>query len=283
MADDSGVKALCDLLGKLRQMSQSQKIEIVKQTIHLPVTMPDINSREEIVGIRLGKDIEHVLPSELALLSDPDTELLFDLKFVESRLMCFEMQGVQHSSREIEVEAEQQVSEEDEQGPVIICIDTSGSMHGMPENIAKAVTLFIATRAKEQQRDCYLINFSTAIESLDLSGGYTLKTLLTFLHRSFHGGTDVTPAIEHGLDVMTQDEYQNADMLIISDFVMSDLPKNTLAAIDDHRGNGSRFYSLCIGDQFMTERLEMLFDREWIFNPRKSSILELKKFQESLL
>jgi uncharacterized protein with von Willebrand factor type A (vWA) domain len=47
---------------------------------------------EEIVGVRLGRDLEHLVPSELALLADPDTALLFDLKYVEARLMCFDMQ-----------------------------------------------------------------------------------------------------------------------------------------------------------------------------------------------
>lgn len=42
----------------------------------------------------MGRDIEHIA-AQLALLADPETSILFDLKYVESRLMCFDMQGIQ--------------------------------------------------------------------------------------------------------------------------------------------------------------------------------------------
>lgn len=95
MANDPGVRSLCDLLGKLRQLELSERIERAQVRYTQDIELPDINSREEIIGIRLGRDIEHVLPSELALLADPETSILFDLKYVESRLMCFDMQGIQ--------------------------------------------------------------------------------------------------------------------------------------------------------------------------------------------
>jgi len=75
--------------GKLRDVELSGRIESVKIARNVEVYTPDINSREEIVGLKLGRDLEHAIPSELALLSDPDASLFFDLKYVESRLMCF--------------------------------------------------------------------------------------------------------------------------------------------------------------------------------------------------
>ncbi|MCW7552636.1 VWA domain-containing protein [Endozoicomonas gorgoniicola] len=283
LSEDKGVKELCELLGKVRQISLSEKVEMAKTVVSVPVTIPDVNSREEIIGIKLGKDIEHLLPSELALLSDSDTAMLFDLKYIESRLMCFDMQGMQSHNKEVEIEEEQQVNEEEKMGPIVICVDTSGSMHGSPETIAKAVTLYMATVANQNKRACYLINFSTAIETLDLSAGYNLQTLLAFLQKSFHGGTDVEPAISHGLGIMESDEYRNADMLIISDFVMSSLSSEMLETIEKQRLDGNRFYSLCIGNEFMSNRLRSHFDREWIYNPSSSTIRELIGFQTGLL
>ena len=283
LSKDQGVKELCELLGKVRQAALSEKIETAKTVVSTPAIIPDANSREEIIGIRLGRDIEHLLPSELSLLSDPDTATLFDLKYVESRLMCFDMQGIQSESTEVEIEEEQQVTEEDKMGPIVICVDTSGSMHGSPEIIAKAVTLYLATTARQKKRACYLINFSTGIETLDLSDGYSLKTLLSFLKKSFHGGTDVAPAIAHGLGVMEGDNYENADMLIISDFVMSSLSEDMLNAVENQRASGNRFYSLCIGNEFMSNRLKTHFDREWVYNPASASIQELISFQKGII
>lgn len=65
LANDPGVRSLCDLLGKLRQLELSERIERAQVRYTQDIELPDINSREEIIGIRLGRDIEHVLPSEL--------------------------------------------------------------------------------------------------------------------------------------------------------------------------------------------------------------------------
>lgn len=282
IANNEGVRELCELLGKLRQISHSEEIELVERTLNYERSEIDVDSTEEIIGIRLGKDLEHILPSELALLSDPETSILFDLKFTENRLMCFDLIGMQSLTEETTVTEEQSIEIEDEKGPIVICVDTSGSMHGSPETIAKAITLFISSEARKDDRNCYLINFSTSIETLDLSDGYSFRTLLNFLHKSFHGGTDVAPAIHHGIEVMKKDDYKNADMLILSDFIMADLPEKTTQAIETLKADGNRFYSLCIGEAFMTHRLKEIFDQEWVYNPYTTEISELLNYQNQL-
>lgn len=282
LSNDAGVKALCDLLGKLRQIELSERVEQVS-TVHIQkVWQPDPNSREEIVGVRLGRDLEHALPSELALLADSDTSILFDLKYLESRLMCFDMRGLQLVSEQSECVIEQRTSEKDKMGPMVICIDTSGSMHGMPETIAKAVTLYIATKARTQKRECYLINFSTNIETLDLGLENGMKSLMQFLQMSFHGGTDVAPALKHALDTMQREQYAKADLLVISDFVMGHLPSKLLHDIEAQRFHGNRFYSLVINEGFHAQEVRSLFDQEWIYDPYSSQITELLAFEKRI-
>lgn len=278
LSEDEGTKQLCDLLGSLRQIQLSEKIERVKVSRTREVRLPDINSKEEIVGIRLGRDLEHALPSELALLSDPETALLFDLKFIEARLMCFDMRGVQRSIETYDVEVDQAVQEQEQLGPMIICVDTSGSMQGMPETIAKAVTLFMVRRAKDQKRDCFLINFSSNLSIIDLGHKFSMDTLIRFLSMSFHGGTDVAPALNHALKVMDTDNYKNADLLMISDFIMGHLDSDIHKKIEQRRGLGNRFYSLVINNSYMEKRMKTLFDHEWIFDPATSEIHELNHF-----
>lgn len=282
LSEDPGVRSLCDLLGKIRQIELSERIEKVKVSRAEDIYLPDINSREEIVGIRLGRDLEHALPGELALLADPDTAMLFDLKFVESRLMCFDMHGIQKLQRHVVTEEERACKEADRQGPMVICIDTSGSMNGTPETVAKAVSLFMAMKAREQKRPCYLINFSTEIDSLDLASDFGMEALMQFLQMSFHGGTDVAPAMSHALEVMQDDDYENADLLIVSDFVMSGLPAGLLEKIESQRAHGNKFYSLVVGDCFMTHRLKSVFDHEWVYDPASSHVHELIGFQQRL-
>lgn len=283
LAQDEGVKSLCDLLGKIRQMELSERLERGKFFRDVEIRLPDIHSREEIIGVKLGRDLEHVLPGELALLSDPETALLFDLKYVESRLMSFEMQGMQAQLIQEEIEEDSHIQDVAKQGPMIICIDTSGSMHGAPETIAKAISLYMATKAKEQKRACYLISFSTDIETLELTADNGMSTLLDFLRKSFHGGTDVAPAISHALDVMVEENYEKADLLIVSDFIMADLPDNMLARIEAQRSNGNKFYSLVVDSCFMERRLNTIFDQEWVYNPQTSGIHELMNFKKKIM
>ena len=282
ISKDEGVKELCDMLGRLRRAEKTTRQELVKNLLTVTEYVPDINSREEIVGVYLGKDIEHALPQEIALLSDDDTSVLFDMKFVEGRLMCFEMEGTQTSSYEVEEEYTTEVEEEEKLGPIIICVDTSGSMQGSPETIAKAVTLFMATRAISQKRDCLLINFSTGIETLDLSGQIGMTKVIEFLQRSFHGGTDVGPALAHALNMMNDAKYSQSDLLVISDFMMDSLPEPLYEKISDAKANKNRFYSLSIGDLFLSERLQEIFDNEWIYNPSNSSISSIQNIVRSI-
>ncbi|MFY0700387.1 MAG: VWA domain-containing protein [Bermanella sp.] len=276
--NDEGAQAICEKLGRLNEVEVSENIERVSVQHTIQKWVPDVNSREEIVGIKLGRDIEHALPSELALLSDAETSLLFDLKFVEGQLMSYDLQGLQQVEETVEREEDQSIEEVEEKGPMILCIDTSGSMHGEPENIAKAMALFLANKARQQDRACYLINFSTGIETLDLSGSGGLSSLIRFLSSSFHGGTDAAPALRHALSMMREQEYEKSDVLMISDFVMGGLPNDLMGGIENKRLAGNQFYSLVVGSCFMSNRLETLFDYEWVYNPSNSSITDLVNF-----
>lgn len=282
LENDEGVKRLCELLGRIRHAEARERLESVKVNHNVEIPTPNSNSKEEIIGIKLGNDIENTIPSELALLSDPDTSLLFDLKLIESRLMCFDTQGVDFISEEHEIIEEQFANEEKENGPFIICVDTSGSMAGEPEAVAKAVTLFIASTAEKQRRSCYLINFSNEIHYFDVGKGVGLESLIEFLKMSFNGGTDVTPALSHAIKVMSEEAYTDADLLIISDFIMGNIPKRLVSKIERLQQNGNQLYSLAIASIEKTEQLETLFDDEWVFDPYTSSVKELVKFKREL-
>ena len=148
------------------------------------------------------------------MLEDESLELLFDLKYIQNRLFCFEKQGyhsiTQEAQEEIEkeIETKKQKKREKNEGAIIVCVDTSGSMMGNPEYIAKALTLFLATKANTQKRACYLINFSIGIETMELSGKGGMAKLMQFLEMSFGGGTDVAPALKEGLKTMQQDDFK---------------------------------------------------------------------------
>lgn len=49
-------------------------------------------------------------------------------------------------------------------GPILLCVDTSGSMRGARETVAKALALECMRAAKEQERDCYVFAFAGPAE-----------------------------------------------------------------------------------------------------------------------
>ncbi|HEA3274922.1 VWA domain-containing protein [Pasteurella multocida] len=281
-AQDKEAQKIADLLGKMRQIEQSSKIELVTQTIGITVPVVDVNSKEEIIGLKLGKELEYVIPSELALMADSDTAILFDLKYLESKLVCFELQGTAFQDEQIEITTEIETEEDEKLGPMILCIDTSGSMAGTPENIAKAMSLYLGNKAKAENRKCVVINFSTGIETFEISATKGIADLVSFLSKSFYGGTDAAPALRHALSLCQSEKYEKADVLMISDFVMGTLPETLLRDIKSQREKGNQFHSLVIGNLFMEHRLKTHFDNEWVYNPSSHQIEQLVKFQQNI-
>ena len=282
-AQDEEVQKIADLLGKMRQIEKSSKIETITQTISISMPVTDVNSKEEIIGLKLGKDLEYVIPSELALMADPETAILFDLKYLESKLVCFELQGTTFQDEQQEITTEVETKEDDKPGPMILCVDTSGSMSGMPENIAKAMSLYLGNKAKAEQRKCFVINFSTGIETFEISATKGIADLISFLSKSFHGGTDAAPALRYALSLCQSENYEKADVLMISDFVMGSLSETLLSDIKKQREKGNQFHSLVIGNLFMENRLKTHFDNEWVYNPNLHQVEQLVKFQQNIL
>lgn len=280
LKNDENICNLCELMGRLHKEQQSHRTEVINSTVQYSVTKPDIHSNEEIIGIEFGRDLENVIPQELALLSDSDVALLFDLKYVENRLMCFSKQGYKTEIFEETIQETVNVVDDEKMGPILICVDTSGSMSGAPENIAKALTLTLSSRAVSQKRKCYLINFGTSIETLDLTPPKGIHDLIDFLKMSFHGGTDVAPALYEGLRMMSEADYKKADLLVISDFVLYGLSSDIVSQCKKQKQDDNRFFALSIGS-FGTQSVdESLFDQNWTYDPRIGGISEINNVVE---
>jgi uncharacterized protein with von Willebrand factor type A (vWA) domain len=133
----------------------------------------------------------------------------------------------------------------------------------------------MATRASEQKRNCFLINFSTGIETLDLSGSVGLSKVLEFLKRSFCGGTDASPALNYALEIIKKEDYKKSDILMISDFIMATLPESLQNKICHAKENENKFYSLSIGNMFLETKMKAIFNNEWVYNPSNCSVHSL--------
>ena len=111
---------LCNLLGKMKKYNKELIKEKISRTIKYDIKVPDKNSNEEISGIKLGKSIEYLLPNELALLNDSELEELFDLKYIEEKLMLFDYDSYINVEKEKTVEDFIESEKDEEKGPIII-------------------------------------------------------------------------------------------------------------------------------------------------------------------
>ena len=283
LLESDSVKKLCDMLGSLYKAESKMQFERFATQNSFNTTIPTPYAKEEIIGVTLGRDLENILPQELALLDDEDFSILFDLKFAENRLFCFEKQGYEDISMIEEIYQEREKQTKDEKGPIILCIDTSGSMSGMPETIAKAIALFMAQRAMESKRKCYLISFSVGISTLDLTPPNGFFELMKFLEMSFGGGTDALPALKEGLTKMREEDYKNADLLMISDFVFSSRDLAKCKKLAEEKGDDNKCYALYVGNFGNNKsRKSSLFDKEFYYDGNTHSVEEIINTKNAL-
>lgn len=268
--NDHALQEFAELLGRQSITSKEVEKKLIEETIISSTYHPKNAQHGNIVGFEYSNDINRVVPSETCLMNDPELEDLFYLKFAEKRLLSYSYSDNEYytysETRRKEIE---ESKEKDITGPIIICVDTSGSMHGTPEQTAKVATLAIAKSALKSHRKCYLISFSTDIETLDLSElnkSNTLDTLVKFLNKSFNGGTDAAPALSESLNQLKTENYKNADVLMISDFVMANIPQHISDAIKEEQSKGTSFYSIVIGESANKSTIES-FDENIMYNP----------------
>lgn len=268
-------KRLADLLKKLpqiqdvvRQLGRMQSTEKPDETPILerlfgpvrraPAELRDIDTPpvpHDTRGVERSGDIARMLPSEAILFMRPALRLLWHAKRAERALATYRVRGVQQE-RLIADETGSEARDADrpkkkqERGPIIVCLDTSGSMRGAPEIIAKAVTLEAVRIANAEKRDCFLYAFSgvTQVAEFDLSvnrGG--VQALLEFLGVSFHGGTDVAAPVSRAIERIRTAKWSRADLMIVSDGEFP-VPTDTLKAVTEARASlHLRVHGLLIG------------------------------------
>ena len=268
LENDESLQELAKILGKQSRAQSTFEKELRDKVVIKSEWQPKNAYRGEINGLKYSNDISCVLPSELALLRNPATKKLFQLKFAQKQLLSYNYRSKEELKKQETEQEEVSVEKKEPKGPIIVCVDTSGSMHGTPENIAKTVIFALSKIAIEEERKCYLISFSTGIETLDLSDfskGNSISKLVSFLRKSFNGGTDATPALTHSLEMLQRNAYKNADVLMISDFVMGDLSSSLIKAIETEKKNNTCFYSLVIGSSGNQNTIEA-FNHNWLYD-----------------
>ncbi|TGO02210.1 hypothetical protein PN36_28600 [Candidatus Thiomargarita nelsonii] len=240
------LKELVRTLGKMQISTEEDTIPVMEQLFEpvkrLIEEIQEIQSPlapMETRGITRSDDISRMLPSELVFLGHPQLKMLWHARRAEKALLTYRVKGVlsEHVLTENEdIESKQQPGKKErlERGPIIVCLDTSGSMHGTPEMIAKALTLEAMRVAHKEKRACYLYAFSGPQQVIEHQLELTeqgLTEFMAFLIQSFHGGTDIQAPLAKAVAKLDTEEWKRADIMIVTDGEFS-VPSNTVELIN---------------------------------------------------
>jgi uncharacterized protein with von Willebrand factor type A (vWA) domain len=159
-----------------------------------------------------------------------------------------------------------------EMGPMLVCVDTSGSMQGGAEAVAKAAVLEAVRTAHAQRRPCHVFAFSGPDEVLEMELGVDLdglERLTQFMGQTFRGGTDIGGPLERALAKVEDGNWQLADLLIASDGEFG-APRAVVAALEDAKDRlGLRVQGILIGDRETIGFLEIADDLFWVRDWRR--------------
>ena len=192
-----------------RKMGRAYISEQHKKQTRIPQA-----SRSEVHGTHRSDDVMRLLPSELLNLEDEALENLFYARLLEKQLQTYELQGTTQAPSET-TEAQRKRT-----GPVVACLDTSGSMGGAPLLKAKALLLAIANILRQEERSLHVLLFGAAdeIREFALEDPQHSAGLLHFLRQGFGGGTNFEAPLARAMQIIEQHPaYEKADVLMISD------------------------------------------------------------------
>ena len=239
-------KALAEMLriiGREQPKREDEMDDTVKR--YLPLLPSPPKPAVEIDEVSNGNDLSHVLPIELAVMADTETEDIFYLKYATKKLQLFANKPKEQSL--MKVEQQKKKKPRLEKGPIIVSLDTSGSMDGEPIKLAKSLLLQLLRMAKKQRRKCFLITFSVRAKTLDLSRPGSWKLVDKCLEDIYTGGTD-------------GEQMLNAALNMLNTFF--DIPSRaTMDKMKKEHNKGTRFYGLKIDNDSIN--YSNILDKIW--------------------
>jgi uncharacterized protein with von Willebrand factor type A (vWA) domain len=256
---------LREIVQSLGRLHTSNDGPSIAETILVPVRRLEEERREvrtphvpsETRGVERSADISRMLPAEAALLGHPKLRLLWHARRAERALLTYNVEGSEFErhivEREVMVEKPGR-RPRPQRGPIIAVIDTSGSMHGQPEKVAKAIVLEAVRTAHAEKRKCFLYAYSGPAQVMELELDLTqdgLGRLMEFIGFSFGGGNDEAGVFARVLRRLTENDWRKADVIFVSDGEWH-ADASLVHSVEKARGDGTRFHGIQIGNRGQT-------------------------------
>ncbi|HEX9181090.1 MAG TPA: VWA domain-containing protein [Burkholderiales bacterium] len=259
------LQAVIRALGRARQteepdLERRPEVEVLEkiQGIHprpRETRIPEVAA--ETRGVQRSGRIARMLASEAALLIHPRLRLVWFARHAERALLTYEDDNrvrdfVMAEAPDWRRSATPQPQRKLEMGPMILCVDTSSSMIGPAEQVAKATVLEAMRTAAAQKRRCYVYAFSGPGEVVERELGLDadgITEAIAFLGQTFHGGTDIDEPLARALTRVEDEEWQLADLVVASDGQFGCTPDMSARVHRARDEAGLRVQGVLIGDR----------------------------------
>ncbi len=188
--DKPAIKRFIDLVGRFKRIAQQKQ----KQKVN--------HGADEITDITTGSDLNRLLPSETMMLANKTTKLELFRKITENACLQYHMTGIEPKGK----------------GPIVVCIDKSGSMNGQPDEWATAIALALGDMALRQKRVFAMVSFDTTIlHECVVKPGEAIPE--DCLMTDCQGGTDIDVAYARAVAIIKDNPGQlnKADIVMITD------------------------------------------------------------------
>ena len=197
-------------------------------------------AKSDILGVTLGQDIRSMLPLECAQCGDDTLYDIFLYKYATNSLQSF-----RHKSELLKPSSGLTRKPARLKGPMIVCVDRSGSMSGHPELLVNSLMMKLLLIAERQRRDLFLVSFSVGAQPIDVKRNRT--ALLEFFRQKSAGDTNAAQMLQVVFSLLAKGNYASADVLWCTDFLIPLCSEAQRRTLMEYRRQGTRFYGLKIG------------------------------------
>jgi uncharacterized protein with von Willebrand factor type A (vWA) domain len=182
---------LTDMIGRFKESAITEQKKKAK------------HGAVEIKSVTTGNKIQDTLPSDRMNLCNETTKKDFYRRMTEHQLMTYSKEAHKQKNK----------------GPIIVCVDTSGSMSGDAEIWSKALTVGILEVAQMQKRDfaCIIYDSSADEPIVIKKDEIAPQKIITCAERFRGGGTSFEAPLNKALDLIKDSTFKDADIVFITD------------------------------------------------------------------
>lgn len=288
-----GLEQLCARLVGGSGTEETRDVEIEREITVECATSVD-RGLGEVDGLTGSSSVTGALTSELGLLAFPATEDLFARKLFEHALLSLHHVREKTITRSTSRIVRERSCRPRRRGPVVLCVDTSGSMRGLPETVVRATILGVLREALRKHRALTIFLVAKRLERLETPhsrSGYEhslhdqsaivqtspppvipeslIHRLAALFTESLIDGSDISPAMENALTMLEGAESgEVSDVVVISDTRFPRFFPRHLNRMYALQNTGeARFHCLTINQAPAHDPLNV-FDYRWFFDTR---------------